>query len=395
MSYQAIKEYLVVIVSRYKNLDRKGKTALLNEATEVTKLSRKHLIKLLKRPAEVLAKKSPAGRKPTYPPELLLSHVRRLWIQMERISGRRMKAAYPDWLPLYKHFECTSQIKLLLERMSAPTLERFLRKLRGERKASKGFSLTGEGGGPSRFMKNKIPLNTFDAKIERPGFLQADTVGHCGTTTEGQYINSITITDIDSTWTENRAIFTKKAVEVRKQFIDFDQSLPFEMLAMNVDNGSEFLNNEMINFMRRGYGRKPITFTRSRPYKKNDQCYVEQKNFTHVRELFGYERMEDPSLVNLMNDIYKTCWNPFQNYFIPTFKLKEKIRIGARIVKKYDAPQTPYNRLMKSPHVSEEQKAKLQATKNSLNPFELKAELERKLAIFFEELRKSKTRTAA
>ena len=394
MSYQAIKEYLVAIVSRYKKLNKKGKTTLLNEATQVTHLSRKHLIRLLKCPVEVLAKKKPSGRRPKYPSDLLLPHLQHLWVQMERISGRRMKAAYPDWLPQYVDPDFSPQIQLLLERMSVATLERLLRKLRRDLKVGKGLSLTPVGC-PCRYMKNKVPLNTFDSKIERPGFLQADTVGHCGTSTAGQFIYSITLTDIDSTWTENRAIFSKKSHEVRRQFADLDQAIPFDMLAVNVDNGSEFINTQMINFMRRENGKKPIEFTRSRPYKKNDNCYVEQKNFTHVRELFGYERMEDPTLVSLMNEIYKNYWNPLQNFFIPTFKLKEKIRIGARIVKKFDTPQTPYNRLMKSPDLSEQRKEELRKMKAGLNPFDLKKDLEAKLRVFFEKLQKSKIREAS
>jgi hypothetical protein len=389
-----LKEYLTAIVDRYKKLDRKGKTALLNEATQVTRLSRKHLIRLLKQPKEILAQKKASGRKAKYSRELLLPHIRALWIQMERISGRRMKAAYADWLPFYKHPEFTPQIRLLLERMSAATLERFLRQIRAGLKAQNGLSVTPTGGSPSRYMKNRVPLNTFDSKIERPGFCQADTVGHCGTTTAGQYVNTITLTDVDSTWTENRAVFSKKALDVRRQFSDWDRTLPFELLAVNVDNGSEFLNNEMVNFMRRENGKKPITFTRSRAYKKNDNCYVEQKNYTHVRELFGYERIEDSALVAPMDEIYKTCWNPLQNFFLPTFKLKEKVRIGARIVKKFDAPKTPYDRLMQSEHLSEERKEKLRLMKKGLNPFELKAELEKKLEAFFEELRKSSTRSS-
>ncbi|MGK5088228.1 integrase, partial [Bdellovibrionota bacterium FG-2] len=350
MSYQALKEYLVIIWERYNKLNKEGKTALLNEATEVTKLSRKHLIRSLNQPKELLARKKPSGRKPKYGRELLLPIIQYLWEQMERISARRMKAAYPDWLPKCEDPRVTPHVCLILEAMSASTLERILAEIRKAARASNGLSTTSVGS-PSRFMKNKIPLNTFDAKIDRPGFLQADTVAHCGTSVEGQYLNTITLTDIDSAWTENRGIFTKKAHEVRRQFIDFEHTFPFEMLAVNVDNGSEFINTLMVNFMRRENGKKPIQFTRSRAYKKNDNCYVEQKNFTHVRELFGYERMEDPALVGLMNEIYKTCWNPLLNFFIPTFKLKEKIRIGARIVKKYDKPLTPYERLMKSPHL--------------------------------------------
>lgn len=392
MSYQATKEYLIAIVNRYKNLDKLGKTKLLNEAAQVTQLTRKHLIRLLKRPQEVLANKKASGRKRTYPPELLTPHLKFLWIQMERISARRMKAAFPDWLPFYHSPEFTPQLSLWLERMSASTLERFLRQIRGSLEATQGLSTTTC---PARYMKNLVPLNTFDAKIDRPGFVQSDTVAHCGTSTQGQYVNSITLTDIDSTWTANRAIFSKKAHEVRKQFADFDQSLPYELLAVNVDNGSEFLNTEMVQFMRRDFGKKPITFTRSRPYKKNDNCYVEQKNFTHVRELFGYERIEDPALVPLMNEIYKNYWNPLQNFFIPTFKLTSKVRVGARIVKKYDLPKTPYDRLLASQHLSEERKEILKKMKSELNPFQLKTEMEGKLKSFFEQLRKSKAREAA
>ncbi len=132
--------------------------------------------------------------------------------------------------------------------------------------------------------------------------------------------------------------------------------------------------------------------TRSRPYKKNDNCYVEQKNYTHIRELFGYERIGNESLIELMNDLYKNYWNPLQNFFLPTFKLKEKYRIGARIVKKYDEPKMPYRRLMESPHLTEEQKERLKQTKEKLNPFTLQEGLEVKLFQFFKLLKQSKTK---
>jgi hypothetical protein len=395
MSYQAIKEYLVAIVERYGKANKSGKSKMLTEAVAVTKLSRKHLIRVLKLPKEAIEKKKASGRKKKYDPEKLNPHIEFLWIQMERISARRMKAGLVDWLPFYDEPSFTPQISLWLDQMSAATLERFLRAIRASLAASHGLSTTPVGGPPSRYMKNKIPLNTFDAKIDRPGFMQSDTVAHCGTSTAGQYVNTITLTDIDSTWTENRAIFSKKAHEVRKRFAELDQALPFELLAVNVDNGSEFLNTPVLQFMRGENGKKPITFTRSRPYKKNDNCYVEQKNFTHVRELFGYERMEDENLVELMNEIYRDYWNPLQNFFIPTFKLESKIRIGARIVKKFGRPKTPYDRLMQSEHLSEERKERLEIMKKKLNPFRLKTEMEAKLKTFFEQLRKSKTREAA
>ncbi len=139
-------------------------------------------------------------------------------------------------------------------------------------------------------------------------------------------------------------MFTKKGTEVRRQINNINQAIPFKLLAMNSDSGSEFLNKPVLQFTQLSN----IKFTRSRPYKKNDNCYIEQKNFTHVRELFGYERFEDPRLVPLMNDIYKNHWSPLQNFFLPTFKLQEKVRVGARIKKKYGTPKTPYQRVIES-----------------------------------------------
>lgn len=289
MSYQAVKEYLCAIVTRYQKADKKGKSVLLTEAVEVTKYSRKHLIRLMNQTEKELSRKKPSGRKPKYTPELYRPHILYLWIQMERVSAERMKMGFKDWLPYYNEPGFTHEIRIGLEAMHASTLERFLRSIRRSESANKGISTTS----PARYMKNKIPMNTFDAKIDKPGFTQADTVAHCGNSNSGEFVNTVTITDIDSTWTENRAIFTKKALEVRRQFTDFDHSLPFELLAVNTDSGSEFLNTPIVQFMRRENGRKPITFTRSRPYQKNDNCYVEQKNFTHVRELFGYERIDE------------------------------------------------------------------------------------------------------
>lgn len=392
MSYQATKEYLAAIVDRYKKGTKAEKTKMLSEAVSVTGLSRKHLVRFLKLSKETILKKKPGGRPKKYPVALLIPHLQFIWVQMERISARRMKEAYSDWLPIYKDLGFTQELRLMCERMSVSTLERILRQIRKNQMASKGLTVTRC---PARYMKNKVMLNTFEKKIEKPGFFQSDTVGHCGTTTAGQYIHSVTFTDIFSAWTENRAMWAKYGHEVRKCFTKLEQDLPFKILAINVDNGSEFLNTPVLNFMKNENGSERIIFTRSRPYHKNDSCYVEQKNFTHVRELFGYERFEDPRLVEMMNEIYRDYWNPLQNFFIPTFKLKEKYRVGARIVKKYDRPETPYTRLINHPSLTTEQKRKLTAQKKALNPFTLKAEMEVKLKVFFEELRKSKAREAA
>lgn len=390
MSYQAVKEYLAVIQDGYKKSPKAEKSRILTEASRITGLSRKHVVRMLALPQLKLLRKKASGRPKKYPLKELIPHIQFLWNQMERISARRMKAAYSDWIHLYSNPEFTVEIKIMLDLMSVSTLERILRAIRGAEKVTKGLSATRC---PARFMKNKIPLNTFDQKIDKPGFMQSDTVAHCGNTTAGQYISSVTLTDIYSAWTENRAIFTKNGNEVRKCFTRLRTELPFEIAAINTDSGSEFLNTPVLQFMNEGG--KRITFTRSRPYQKNDNCYVEQKNFTHVRELFGYERFEDQELVEMMNEIYRDYWNPLQNFFIPTFKLKEKMRVGSKIVKKYGPPETPYTRLINSSHLSQEQKDRLKEQKKNLNPFTLKTEMEARLEVFFERVRRLKIREAA
>jgi hypothetical protein len=387
MGNQAVDQYLCAIWEMYQEGSKEQKGSLLDQAERITKLERKHLIKRLNRSSSegVVRAKAP-GRPAIFQRQELLPHIRYLWEQMEYISAKRFKAGFKDWLLRYK--DCPAHLKMQLHRMSASTLERCLKELRAERRASKGLSTTC----PARYMKNKVPINTLDAKITKPGYTQTDTLAHCGNSGLGAFISSLTVTDLYSTWTDNRAMFTKKGTEVVKNLKSIEGDLPFKLLSINSDSGSEFLNKQMLKYT--GHGQR-VAFTRSRHYKKNDNCYVEQKNFTHVRELFGYERFDDEHLVELMNTIYQDYWNPLQNFFIPTFKLKEKVRIGARIHKKYDAPKTPYQRLMESEHLTNKQKDDLLLRKQQLDPFELKAGLEKKLKEFFEAVRKRNIREVA
>lgn len=382
MSYQAVVEYLIAIQGQYQASSRAEKSALLDHAQLVTGRSRKQLIRRLALGQEKLSQKPKSGRPNRFDKEALKPHIYYLWEQMERVSAKRMKAAFKDWLRFYD--DCPAHLKMQLQSMSATTLERYLSEAR-KAWAPKGLSTTS----PARYMKNKIPIGTLDREIKEPGNLQADTVAHCGTRVMGPFISSLTVTDIWSAWTENHALFTKKQYEVHDGFKAIEKRLPFSIKAINTDSGTEFLNSTMWRYT--GYGSR-IKFTRSRPYKKNDNCYVEQKNFTHVRELFGYERFEDPELVELMNEIYQDYWSPLQNFFLPTFKLKEKVRVGAKIKKKYETPKTPYQRLMESNALTNVQKQELQTTKLSLNPFILQHGLERKLKEFFDIVRRKTIR---
>lgn len=384
MSNQAKREYLQAIITRYRAASKVEKSKILDEFSAVCDYERKHAIALLggKHPPR-LGKR--VGRPRKYQPGLLDPHIKFLWLRMGQISAKRMKQAYKKWLPAYRFNGVTPQIKKLLEEMSAATLDRVLEKFRVQLTVGKGLGTTS----PSKYFQNIIPLRNFDAEVDRPGHTQADTVAHCGQTTAGSYANTLTITDIDSTWTEARAMMTKDSLVVRRTLKNLEDSLPFPLLSMNTDCGSEFLNDEVARYCVL-YNGRTIKFTRSRPYKKNDNCYVEQKNYTHVREAFGYERIESQTLVNLMNDIYANYWLPLHNFFLPTFKLKEKVRIGARIKKTYDPPETPYDRLMQSKHLSSYRKDLLKKRYEQLDPFVLSDGLQKKMHEFNLLLKQSK-----
>jgi hypothetical protein len=220
--------------------------------------------------------------------------------------------------------------------------------------------------------------------------LQSDTVAHCGTSVAGNYAHTVTATDVFTTWTESRAIWTKSSLGVQESISSFERSFPFPLVVLKSDSGSEFMNDRVYSFL--VVREFPIQLVRSRPYQKNDQCYVEQKNFQHARSVFGYTRLDHPELVAKMNDIYINYWNPLQNFFIPTDKMISKERVNAKIKKKYGKAQTPFQRVMESTAINEEQKQILRQRKEQLNPIELRTMIEIKLREFLD-LTKQLTQT--
>lgn len=263
--------------------------------------------------------------------------------------------------------------------MSSATIERLLK---GHKAKLRRYLNTGTKF--STALKNKIPIRPFDYNITEPGHFEADTVAHCGNSLLGSFAWSLTFTDIYSGWTENRAVWNKGAEGVRNAIADIERGLPFELKSFHSDNGSEFLAQPLYDYrMRRN---KKIGWTRSRPRRKNDACHVEQKNWTHVRETFGYERYNRPEYVMDMNDIYACEQYFLYNFFIPTMKLKSKTRVGSKYKRQYSVPQTPYERLMECEALSADEKRRLKNIYDSLNPFELRNELKRKLNKLHEKL---------
>ena len=268
--------------------------------------------------------------------------------------------------------------KAQLKKISASTLERFLKQIR----KIKGLSTTQV----NHALKNQIPIEIMDYKITKPGAMQADTVIHANGNLKGNYAHSLTMIDIFSGWTENRATWTKDAKQVVSQVESIERSIPFNLTWFASDCGAEFLNYSVLRYLNQR--RNPVKISRGRPYQKNDQAYVEQRNWTHVRQLFHYDRIDQKQLIEPMNDVYE-IWNLLHNYFFPSVKLIQKKIVGKRIKKKYDTPKTPAQRLLECSSVSETQKKRIRKTLKSLNPFELKAELEKRLKHFYKTLRRS------
>lgn len=385
MSIEARREYLTAIWERYRKARRPEKTTILNEYVQVTGLNRKYAIWRLSQPLERFEGRLRSGAPRRYSREELMPFVRDLWMSMEQIGAKRMKAALAIWLPFYRALDFTEGHRQALLRISPSTLERILHEVRQSIRPQ-GISSTRRS---AYVLKNRIPIQTKDFNIEGPGHLEGDTVAHCGDRLEGEFVRTLTYTDIHTSWTETRAMPSGAALWVLERTREIEENLPFLIKSADYDNGSEFINYDVEAYWQSRPA--PVQYVRSRPYKKNDQCYVEQKNFTHVRQLFGYERITGREMCERMNQIYRETWCPLHNFFLPSQKLLRKTRIGARIVKQYDSPKTPYQRLLESADLSLGMKSALELRYQSLNPFDLRLRLEMELKDFFSLLREKAT----
>ena len=379
MSPQSLNEYTEVIAKRYKRACHKTKNELLNEYCQVTGLHRKHCIrklnnfKFFQKP-----KKNKRGRKSIYKQPGVIKVLKKIWLTANLPCSILLKGLLPHWLPYYaKTFEPIDPNTLnLIEKISTATIDRILKPIR-PRFNKKGRSCTK----PGSLLRHQIPIGTDQWNQFIPGFLEADTVHHCDDTTAGQYVITVNYTDLATGWTEQRAVWGKGEQGVFKQTKDVEHSLPFALLGFDSDNGGEFINEHLFKYMT-GRKSKPVQFTRSRPYKKNDNAHIEQKNWTHVRQWLGYNRFDNPAMVPLLNELYRSEWNLYHNFFIPSVKLIDKKRNHSKIIKKYDQPKTPYQRVMEadSSIVPDAKKEQLRMLKESLNPFDLRATMEIKLA---------------
>ena len=364
-------EYVQVMSRRYHNSDRKTKCLILSELEINLKIHRKSAVRLLstvknKRPKEN------RGRRRIYN-DFVIQHLKKLWIDMGQICSRRMKKALPRWI---KHYDCPEITKILLIQMGKSSIDDYLKPYRAQYRRH-----WNSGTQAGKYIKMMIPLKPLDYNVTGIGHVEADTVHHCGGSLTSAYALTLTVTDIITSWTECRSMWGKSMFGVITCMKDIEASLPFKIHTVAVDNGNEFLNHQFIRYFQGDDRTDKVMIKRGRPYKKNDQCYVEQKNYTHVREIFGWDRYDRKELIELMNDIYKNEWSLLQNLFYPQMKLKTKLRVGAKYKKTYSEPETPFERVLAQASVPPETKARLIELEKTINPFELKKSIETKLKL--------------
>jgi hypothetical protein len=379
MSPEARMEYLETIIDRYRTASRKQKAAILDEFCRNCSYNRKYAIYLLSN-FKRYTKKKPRkrGRTSKYNLPEVLKPLKRIWETANLPCSKRLKAILPQWLGFYhKEYDrlAPETIQLLLK-ISAPTIDRILQPSRAKYK-NKGRCTTK----PGTLLKMHIPVKTDQWDEKRPGFLEADTVALCGNRLEGDFAFIVDYTDIATGWTEQRAVWGKGETGVLKQTKDMEARLPFKLLGFDCDNGSEFLNWHLLrHFTDR---QNAVQFTRSRPYKKNDNAHIEQKNWTQVRQWLGYSRFDNPDVIPMLNNLFCNEWRLFLNFFLPSTKLISKMQLAAKTVKCYDAPKTPYLRVLDSSFVSSSAKRSLKDQYDKLNPFLLRKVIDEKLKKIF------------
>jgi hypothetical protein len=378
MSLSAKRESLARIHGRYQRAGRPHKSRILDEFCATCGYHRKAALRLLNRPLPTAPPKRPGPRR-TYEPAQVLPVLKAVWLASDQLCSKLLQAALPEWLEHHQR-RCAplpEAFKKKLLRISPAQIDRLLRPVRVQH-PKKGLSATR----PGTLLRQAVPTRSGPPDTTRPGSVEADTVAHCDDSTEGDYVNSLTFTELFSGWTENRAVWNKSAQAVLTQLQELEQVVPYPMKDFHTDNGGEFLNWALHRYMT---GRAvKLPWTRSRAYRKNDNAHCEQKNWTHVRQLFGHERFGHAELVPLMNELYAQEWSQLTNHFKPTFKLLRREKKDGKTRRIYEKhPQTPYQRLLQSPDIPEGTKARLRTEHGGLDPFALKKSLETKLKKFF------------
>ena len=364
-------DYFKAIYWRYRKASQKIKSLILDEFCRICGYQRKYAIRKLNGPPpEEKNKRVHRSRGFTYSAQAI-SVLAAVWEAAGYPWSVRLKALLPVWMPwIRQRFHLTSQLEQQLLAISPRQIDRRLKPKKLQLK-KRIYGRTK----PGTLLKHHIPIRTDNWDVHEVGFVEVDLVSHSGNCAEGDFVYSLNVTDILSTWVETQAVMGKGRQGVVQAFDAMAQTLPFPLRGMDSDNGSEFINAHLLTYCQQ----RDIQFTRGRPYKKDDNAHIEQKNWTHVRKLMGWDRYDSRAALDALNDLYRKELRLMMNLFQPSVKLSRKVRVGSRLTRKYEAPQTPLDRLIASGQGDPAKIEELKKLRERLDPFELAQSIERKL----------------
>jgi hypothetical protein len=376
------KKATAVVAARYQKARKKEKGVILDEFTQLTGYGRRYASYVLRSHGRKIRineryviqgdiRKQARKKKPKVYDSTVEEPLKKIWYIMDCICGKRLAPILREVvrrLERFREIRISGDVRQKLSRISASSIDRLLAKERRK------HQIKGRGNTkPGTLLKHQIPIRTFsDWNEHKPGFVEIDLVGHDGGDSHGDFAQTLDVTDICTTWTETEAVRNKAQIWVFDALKDIRKRIPFPLLGIDSDSGGEFINNHLFTYCQK----EKITFTRCRPYRKNDSCFVEQKNYSIVRRAVGYLRYDTEEELFTLNELYRRL-RLYTNFFQPTMKLIEKTRIGSKVIKKYDKPLTPYRRVLACPDVSEEDKQALRKLYAKLNPAQLKRQITR------------------
>jgi hypothetical protein len=371
MSTTTKTEMMVKMRRRYSTAGWEHKGKLIDEAVSLLGYHRKAAIRALNgtvpRRLSIVT-----GRPREYEAKELLPVLRKIWRAADYPCGRRLTAMLPDWVAGYEEYEKSvpARIKEPLLQASARTLDRLLQPLRAQRRRP---NLTR----PGSLLRQQIPIRGSLWEEGKAGWLEVDTVALCGGSVAGDFIWMVDAVDYVTAWVSVRAMWNRGQQSTLGALQDLERTLPFALLGLDSDNGGEFLNHHVLRWLQKRP--RPVYMTRSRPYKKDDNAHVEQKNWTHIRQWFGYERYDNVEAVEPMNELVRGPYSQLLNCFHANLKLERTERKDGRVKRVYQKARTPLARVLECVEVCGKTKERLRQQKKKLNPFALKAEVERRL----------------
>jgi hypothetical protein len=371
MSQRTKREYLEVMYERYQHATKAEKHALLDEVCQVCGYHRKYAIRKLKQPWRQRPPRKAAPRTVTYLPQTI-SVLTAVWEAAGYPWSLRLKALLPLWMPWIKQrYRITPTMEQQLLRISPRQIDRRLAGHKRQlRKRIYGRTK------PGTLLKHHIPIRTTHWDVTTPGYVEIDLVAHSGNAASGEFIFSLNLTDILTGWVETRAVMGKGQTGVLAALQEMRAALPFALKSIDSDNGGEFINEHLLRYCEQSQ----IQFTRSRPFKKDDNAHIEQKNWTHVRKVMGWLRYDSPQALAAMNAFYTGPWRTMMNLFQPCIKLQKKVRRGSRLVRIYDCPQTPLDRVIASQQGLASRIERLERERRHSDPFALAKTIDQQLA---------------